>query len=162
MRPLVAQPTGIMDPRLQMMSSQFLPANPTAPYSAGGAPQLQLQPQGGISLQQSFMQHNQARGISTTPKIPWTLNKAEKKSYDQIFRAWDQRGEGFITGQTALEVFGQSGLDKNDLAKIWWVLTFLAVVSRFCGFVVDDVIRSAISLSDFGDINGLLRCFHLP
>lgn len=118
LRPLVAQPTGFIDPRLQMMSSQFLPANPTAPYTAGGAPQFQLQPQGGVSLQQSFQQHNQQRG-TTAPKVPWALSKGEKKSYDQIFRAWDHRGEGFISGQTALEVFGQSGLNKDELAKIW-------------------------------------------
>lgn len=114
----MAQPTGFIDPRLQMMQSQFLPANPSAPYTAAGLPQFQLQSQDGVSLQQSFQQHNQARG-TTAPKVPWALSKGEKKSYDQIFRAWDHRGEGFITGQTALEVFGQSGLDKNDLAQIW-------------------------------------------
>ncbi|KAL4254402.1 Actin cytoskeleton-regulatory complex protein PAN1 [Abortiporus biennis] len=118
-RPLVPQVTGFVDPRLVMMSSTFLPANPSVPYTATGAPQLQLQPQGGVSLQQSFMQHNQEQRGTAAPKVPWALSKAEKKSYDQIFRAWDHKGEGFITGQTALEVFGQSGLDKNDLAKIW-------------------------------------------
>ncbi|THG95777.1 hypothetical protein EW026_g5934 [Hermanssonia centrifuga] len=87
------------------------------PYNPAGAPQLQ-QPQG-ISLQQSFQQHNQTQRGTAAPRVPWALSKAEKKSYDQIFRAWDARGEGFISGQTALEVFGQSGIDKNDLAKIW-------------------------------------------
>ena len=116
LRPLVPQVTGFVDPRLQMMSSTFLPANPSMPYTSAGAPLLQQQQ--GTSLQQSFQQHNQQRGTAA-PKVPWVLSKAEKKSYDQIFRAWDSRGEGFITGQTALEVFGQSGLDKNDLAKIW-------------------------------------------
>ena len=117
-RPLVPQMTGYVDPRLQMMSSTFLPANTSSPYNAAGAPQFQQQ-QSGVSLQQSFLQHNQNQRGTAAPKVPWTLSKAEKKSYDQIFRAWDTRGEGFITGQTALEVFGQSGLDKNDLAKIW-------------------------------------------
>ncbi|KAG0696987.1 hypothetical protein DFH29DRAFT_177347 [Suillus ampliporus] len=120
--PLVPQVTGFVDPRLQMMSSSFLPANGSAPYSAGGMPQLAAPPQqqlGGLSLQQSFQQHNQARGIGSAPRIPWTLSKSEKKQYDQIFRAWDAQGTGFINGQTALEVFGQSGLDKNDLARIW-------------------------------------------
>ncbi|KAG1741757.1 uncharacterized protein EDB91DRAFT_313156 [Suillus paluster] len=120
--PLIPQATGFMDPRLQMMSSSFLPANVSAPYSAGGMPQLAAPPQqqlGGLSLQQSFQQHNQARGIGSAPKIPWTLSKSEKKQYDQIFRAWDAQGTGFISGQTALEVFGQSGLDKNELARIW-------------------------------------------
>jgi hypothetical protein len=115
--------TGFVDPRLQMMQSTFMPANISAPYGAGGLPQLQPPPQqqGGLSLQQSFQQHNQAQRGNTAPKIPWALSKAEKKNYDQIFRAWDAHATGFISGQTALEVFGQSGLDKNDLAKIWWV-----------------------------------------
>ncbi|KAI0933423.1 hypothetical protein AcV5_005570 [Taiwanofungus camphoratus] len=118
LRPLVPQMTGFVDPRLQMMSSTFLPANPSMPYNPAGAPQLP-QLQSGLSLQQSFQQHNQAQRGNATPRVPWALSKAEKKSYDQIFRAWDAQSTGFINGQTALEVFGQSGLDKNDLAKIW-------------------------------------------
>lgn len=120
--PLVPQITGYVDPRLQMMSSSFMPANTSSPYGAGGIPQLSAPPQqqlGGLSLQQSFQQHNQSRGIGSAPKVPWALSKAEKKQYDQIFRAWDAQGTGFISGETALEVFGQSGLDKNDLARIW-------------------------------------------
>jgi actin cytoskeleton-regulatory complex protein PAN1 len=102
-----------------MMANTFMPANPSLPYS-GGAPQFQ--PQTGPSLQQNFQQHNQAQRGTATPKVPWTLSKAEKKNYDQIFRAWDASGSGFISGQTALEVFGQSGLDKNELARIWYDL----------------------------------------
>ncbi|KAI0781525.1 hypothetical protein BD413DRAFT_505992 [Trametes elegans] len=118
LRPLVPQATGFVDPRLQMMSNTFLPANTSAPYNAAGLPQFQQQ-QSGFSLQQSFQQHNQTQRGNTAPRIPWNLSKAEKKSYDQIFRAWDSGNTGFISGQTALEVFGQSGLDRNDLAKIW-------------------------------------------
>jgi hypothetical protein len=113
----MVQPTGYVDPRLVMMSNTFMPANPSLPYQ-GGVPQFQ--PQSGPSLQQHFQQHNQTQRGTTAPKVPWTLSKAEKKSYDQIFRAWDASGSGFITGQTALEVFGQSGLGKNDLARIWY------------------------------------------
>ncbi|KAJ7590631.1 hypothetical protein C8J56DRAFT_887202 [Mycena floridula] len=102
MQPLMAQPTGFVDPRLQMMSSTFMPA-PGGGFQGGG-------PAGG--LQQAFQQ--QARA----PKIPWALGKAEKKSYDSIFRAWT-KGSNFISGETALEVFGQSGLAKDDLAQIW-------------------------------------------
>ncbi|KAH9890504.1 hypothetical protein C8Q73DRAFT_651881 [Cubamyces lactineus] len=118
LRPLMPQVTGFVDPRLQMMANTFLPANTSAPYNAAGMPQFQQQ-QSGFSLQQSFQQHNQAQQGNTAPKIPWALSKAEKKNYDQIFRAWDSGNTGFISGQTALEVFGQSGLDRNDLAKIW-------------------------------------------
>ncbi len=56
---------------------------------------------------------------TASPKIPWTLSRAEKKNYDSIFRAWDANGTGYIDGQMAFEVFGQSGLEKNDLAKVW-------------------------------------------
>ncbi|KAI0628815.1 hypothetical protein C8Q77DRAFT_1281081 [Trametes polyzona] len=118
LRPLMPQATGFVDPRLQMMSNTFLPANTSSPYNAAGMPQFQQQ-QSGFSLQQSFQEHNQAQRGNAAPKIPWALSKAEKKSYDQIFRAWDAGNTGFISGQTALEVFGQSGLDRNDLAKIW-------------------------------------------
>lgn len=118
MRPLVPQMTGFVDPRLTMMTNTFLPANTSAPYNAAGVPQFQQQ-QNGFNLQQSFQQHNQAQRGNTAPRVPWALSKAEKKNYDQIFRAWDMQGTGFISGQTALEVFGQSGLDRNDLAKIW-------------------------------------------
>lgn len=118
LRPLAPQMTGFVDPRLQMMTNTFLPANTSAPYNAAGLPQFQQQ-QNGFNLQQSFQQHNQAQRGSAAPRVPWALSKAEKKNYDQIFRAWDLSGTGFISGDTALEVFGQSGLDRNDLAKIW-------------------------------------------
>ncbi len=118
LRPLVPQATGFVDPRLAMMTNTFLPANTAAPYNAAGLPQFQQQ-QSGFNLQQSFIQHNQAQRGNATPKVPWALSKAEKKNYDQIFRAWDTQSTGFINGQMALEVFGQSGLDRNDLAKIW-------------------------------------------
>lgn len=128
-RPLVAQPTGYaIDPRLVMMSNTFMPANPSLPYQ-GGVPQFQ--PQAGPSLQQNFQQHNQTQRGTAAPKVPWALSKSEKKSYDQIFRAWDTSGSGFITGQTALEVFGQSGLDKNDLARIWYCLKYCPTTLTF-------------------------------
>lgn len=64
------------------------------------------------------LQLNQNSAVST-PKIPWVLTKEEKKNYDQIFRAWDQSGSGFLSGDVAQEVFGQSGLNRDDMAKIW-------------------------------------------
>lgn len=118
---LIPQPTGFIDPRLQMMSNTFMPANPSMPFTAGGAMQFAGAPQQqqGLSLQQSIQQHNQAQRGTTMIKVPWALSKAEKKNYDNIFRVWSQ-GSGSINGQTALEVFGQSGLPKDELAKIWY------------------------------------------
>lgn len=67
-----------------------------------------------------------------TPKIPWVLTKDEKKNYDQIFRAWDQSGSGFISGEVAQDVFGQSGLNRDDMAKIWYVLCCHTRRDRSC------------------------------
>lgn len=118
--PLVPQVTGYVDPRLQMLSSSFMPANPTIPMQGlqGGQLQFAQQPVGGV--QGSISQYNQ-QTAAAPPKMNWALTRAEKKNYDQIFRAWDAQATGFISGQMALEVFGQSGLEKNDLAKIWCV-----------------------------------------
>ena len=102
--PLVAQPTGFVDPRLQMFTTSFMAA-------PSGPPQL--------NLVQSFQQHNQDVRGQTTQQMGWALSRAEKKKYDGIFRSWDSRGTGFIEGQTALELFGASGLPQNELAQIW-------------------------------------------
>lgn len=111
--PLVAQPTGFMDPRLSMMGTTFMPTA-AGGFQTGGLPQF-----GGATLQQSIAQHNQDIRGTSTQRIPWSLSKQERKQYDQIFRAWDANDTGFLDGQKALEVFGASGLDKDDLAKIW-------------------------------------------
>lgn len=117
---LLPQRTGILDPRLQLMSNTFMPANTAAPYLPSGAPQFAGGPQGNQSLQQTFQQHNQTNRGTVAPRVPWALSKDEKKNYDQIFRAWDTSNSGFISGDMASEVFGQSGLDRNDLATIWF------------------------------------------
>ncbi|KAG5637919.1 hypothetical protein H0H81_002680 [Sphagnurus paluster] len=110
--PLVPQMTGFVDPRLQMMSNTFMPMSNTS----FGAPQLAPQQ---FNLQQSIQQHNEAQRGAPTQQMSWALSKAEKKQYNDIFRSWDAQSTGFISGQTALEVFGASGLPKDDLARIW-------------------------------------------
>lgn len=111
---LVPQMTGYVDPRLQIISQSFMPVNTSA-----GVPQLQPQSQ---NLVQTFQQHNQAQRGTTTQQMSWALTKAEKKSYDNIFRQW-VKGERFISGPIAIEVFGASGLSKDDLARIWCILS---------------------------------------
>jgi len=39
--------------------------------------------------------------------------------YDGVFQAWDGLGKGVITGETAIEIFSQSGLPRTDLERIW-------------------------------------------
>ncbi|WFD18417.1 hypothetical protein MCAP1_000619 [Malassezia caprae] len=130
MSPMMNQPTGIpmaaqmtgafSDPRMRLMYTQFLPA--AQPYSGVPMPsnmnfhQASLQPdQFQNKLQTiSTQQSNKAKG-----GIPWTMSKEERKSYDNIFRAWDAKKTGWISGDVARELFGQSGLSREQLLQIW-------------------------------------------
>lgn len=58
-------------------------------------------------------------GLSGNAVIPWAVTKDEKTRYDSLFKAWDGLGKGFIGGDVAIEVFGQSGLPKADLERVW-------------------------------------------
>jgi hypothetical protein len=58
-------------------------------------------------------------GLTGNAVIPWAVTKEEKTRYDSVFKAWDGFGKGYIGGETAIEVFGQSGLDKPDLERVW-------------------------------------------
>lgn len=130
MNPMMGQPTGISmatqmtgafsDPRMRLMYTQFLPA--AQPYSGVPVPsnmnfhQASLQPdQFQNKLQTiSTQQPNKAKG-----GIPWSMSKEERKSYDNIFRAWDAKKTGWISGDVARELFGQSGLSREQLLQIW-------------------------------------------
>ena len=58
-------------------------------------------------------------GLSGSATVPWAVTKDEKKIYDELFKAWDGFKKGFIGGDAALEVMGESGLPNSDLEKIW-------------------------------------------
>ncbi|KAH8698270.1 hypothetical protein BGW36DRAFT_375788 [Talaromyces proteolyticus] len=58
-------------------------------------------------------------GLSGNATIPWAVTKDEKKIYDQLFRAWDGLHKGYIGGETAIEIMGQSGLPREELERIW-------------------------------------------
>lgn len=47
----------------------------------------------------------------------WTMSKEEKRRFSEVFSANSQ--DGFVSGEIAVRVFGQSGLPRPDLASIW-------------------------------------------
>ncbi|EGG01281.1 uncharacterized protein MELLADRAFT_67159 [Melampsora larici-populina 98AG31] len=135
---LAAQPTGYgmgfsgqlpaLGASSQPFLNTFMPAPGVSQPSMFGASNFQpsqmqfaQQPNqfNGMSLQQTFQQQNQQQIGQSQVKVPWKLSTEEKKSYDQIFRAWDQAGTGFIEGKMSTEVFAQSGLGREDLMQIW-------------------------------------------
>ncbi|KAG4440084.1 actin organization and endocytosis protein [Cadophora sp. M221] len=80
-----------------------------------------------IDLLQSRMMPQQGReqgsfttsGLQGNAVIPWAVTKDEKTRYDSVFKAWDGFNKGFIGGDVAIEVFGQSGLEKQDMERVW-------------------------------------------
>jgi hypothetical protein len=58
-------------------------------------------------------------GLQGNAVIPWAITKDEKHRYDALFKAWDGLNKGFIGGDVAIEIFGQSGLEKPDLERVW-------------------------------------------
>jgi actin cytoskeleton-regulatory complex protein PAN1 len=135
------QATGYSGPRppIPPMPSSFV--NNMSPQQTGGGP-LQSQPTGvpgqwgfvnapatGLpnieALQQRLMPQAgreggyTTQGLSGTAKVPWAVTKDEKKIYDQLFKAWDGFNKGFISGDVAIEIMGQSGLERRDLEAIW-------------------------------------------
>ncbi|KAI9686640.1 MAG: actin organization and endocytosis protein [Bathelium mastoideum] len=77
------------------------------------------------ALQQQMMpQPGRESGFTTTglrgnATVPWAVTKDEKKIYDDLFKAWDGFNKGYVSGDQAIEIFGQSGLEKSDLESIW-------------------------------------------
>ncbi|KAI1393205.1 uncharacterized protein F4822DRAFT_383842 [Hypoxylon trugodes] len=105
--PLNAQPTG--------RPGQWGLVNaPASGLPNIDALQARMMPQAGRE-QQDYT----TAGLSGNAVIPWAITKDEKTRYDQLFRAWDGLGKGFIGGDQAIEIFGQSGLEKPDLERIW-------------------------------------------
>jgi hypothetical protein len=137
--------TGYTGPRPPMppMPTAFNPAQGISPTQTGMIAPLNAQPTGvpgqwglvnapatglpNIDLLQSRMMPQQGReqgsfntsGLTGNAVIPWAITKEEKSRYDSVFKAWDGFSKGFIGGDVAIEVFGQSGLEKPDLERVW-------------------------------------------
>ncbi|KAK9366370.1 hypothetical protein V1509DRAFT_597547 [Lipomyces kononenkoae] len=102
------------------------PGMPLIPNGTGmdfGLPGIQalqarMMPQIGGQTGPTYSGHGRS-ALTGNNKISWAITKAEKKIFDDIFDAWDGLGRGFISGETAVEILGQSGLPRDDLEKIW-------------------------------------------
>lgn len=119
--PITPQMTGAFaDPRVYLMYTQFLPA--AQPYSGMPASnnmnfnQNSLQP---AQFQSKLHSLSQTQAGPAKKSLSWAMSKEERKSYDSIFRAWDSKRTGWISGDVARELFGQSGLSREQLLQIW-------------------------------------------
>lgn len=124
--PMPPMPPGYGSPSQTGQSMATLNAQPTGRPGQWG---LVNAPASGLpnieALQQRMMPQPgreggfTTAGLSGSATIPWAVTKDEKKIYDQLFKAWDGFNKGFIGGDVAIEVMGQSGLPKSDLERIW-------------------------------------------
>ncbi|KAK4155920.1 hypothetical protein C8A00DRAFT_41558 [Chaetomidium leptoderma] len=105
--PLNAQPTG-------RPGQWGLVNTPATGLPNIDALQARMMPQQGRE-QQDYT----TAGLQGNAVIPWAITKDEKTRYDALFRAWDGLNKGYIGGDQAIEIFGQSGLDKPDLERAW-------------------------------------------
>lgn len=105
--PLNAQPTG-------RPGQWGLVNTPSTGLPNIDALQARMMPQQGRE-QQGYT----TAGLQGNAVIPWAITKDEKIRYDSLFRAWDGLNKGFIGGAQAIEIFGQSGLEKPDLERVW-------------------------------------------
>ncbi|KAI9254025.1 hypothetical protein BY458DRAFT_535763 [Sporodiniella umbellata] len=67
----------------------------------------------------SYTEPPQFKSLSSSVEIPWAVTAEEKKQYTKVFKAWDPENKGSISGETAKEIFSQSGLPQNVLMQIW-------------------------------------------
>ncbi|KAL8635593.1 MAG: hypothetical protein Q9228_006930, partial [Teloschistes exilis] len=129
--PMPPMPTGYGSSNLSPAQTGMQPPMPLNAQPTGRPGQWGLvnAPSSGLpnieALQQRMMpQPGREGGFTTTglsgsATVPWAVTKDEKKIYDGLFKAWDGLNRGFIGGDVAIEVMGQSGLPKSDLEKIW-------------------------------------------
>ncbi|KAI9674484.1 MAG: actin organization and endocytosis protein [Caeruleum heppii] len=125
--PMPPMPTG-MGANLSPSATGALPLN-AQPTGRPGQWGLANTPASGLpnidALQQRMMPQAGREGGFTTAglagnaTIPWAVTKDEKKTYDQLFKAWDGFNKGYIGGEVAIEIFGQSGLEKTDMERVW-------------------------------------------
>ncbi|KXH50964.1 hypothetical protein CSIM01_11644 [Colletotrichum simmondsii] len=137
------QPTGYNGPRPPMPPMPTGYGNSLTPGGGPMAAPLNAQPTGrpgqwglvnapstglpNIDALQARMMPQQGReqgsfttqGLQGNAVIPWAITKEEKQRYDALFKAWDGLHKGFIGGDVAIEIFGQSGLEKPDLERVW-------------------------------------------
>jgi epidermal growth factor receptor substrate 15 len=96
----------------------------TGSRPGSGAPQAALPPQfTGFSnaRPQSPISRNQVSTpiSSQSTGDGWLVTPADKARFDQIFSGLDTSNRGYITGDQAVEFFGNARLPEETLAQIW-------------------------------------------
>ncbi|KAG7833229.1 hypothetical protein KL943_004094 [Ogataea angusta] len=116
------QPTGLMP---QPTGLTAMPTGKPGQWGfvsapTGGLPGLDMMQSHFMPNASSQTQHlTNAMGGNAASNVTWAITKQEKLIYDNIFKKWDTDRKGYVEGSTAITVFGKSGLNRQELEKIW-------------------------------------------
>lgn len=119
-------PPGLLDAasrRAPARLSSGMP-QPARPSSSAGAQPLQQQYSGMQSniRPQSPIVNRQMAGTPLSAQStgePWLISAPDKARFDQVFSTVDTAGQGFISGEQAVQFFGNARLPEDVLAQIW-------------------------------------------
>lgn len=122
----ISLPPGLLD-----AASRRAPARlsggpvPGRPTSSAGPPQMQPQFTGVQSQPRSQSPIvNRQLGTGTPLSAqstgePWLINGPDKARFDSVFSTVDTAGQGFISGEQAVQFFGNAALPEEVLAQVW-------------------------------------------
>lgn len=57
----------------------------------------------------------------------WHVNTKEKNEFEKFFKMADTNNLGYLSGETAKDMFVKSGLDKGNLSKIWYIFKYILI-----------------------------------
>lgn len=121
-------PPGLLDAASRRAPAR-LSGGPAAgtgrPISSAGPPQMQPQFTG-VQNHPRPQSPTVTRQLGTSAPLsaqstgePWLINAAEKARSDSIFATVDTTGQGFISGEQAVQFFGNARLPEEVLAQVW-------------------------------------------
>ena len=119
-------PPGLLDAASRRAPSRLSAGQvPARPSSSAGAPHMQpqfaaMQAQPRPQSPMVNRQLGAAAPLSAqSTGEPWMINAADKARFDSVFATVDTAGQGFITGEQAVQFFGNARLPEEVLAQVW-------------------------------------------
>lgn len=114
-------PPGLLDAAARRSRLSVVP--PGRPSSSAGQPPIQPQFSGvqpGFRSASPIVNRPIAAPLgSQGTGEPWLIDATDKARFDSIFATVDTTGQGFISGEQAVQFFGNAKLPEEVLAQIW-------------------------------------------
>lgn len=115
-------PQGLLDAASRRPPARL--SGPQRPLSAAGQPTQPLPQQftgqlGGRPQSPIVRQQMGTPLSAQSTGEQWMISPVDKQRFDQVFATVDTTGQGFITGEQAVQFFGNARLPEEVLAQVW-------------------------------------------